>query len=66
MHSIIIYQVACDGHPSESIRSIPIWSNFALITRLFQFDEYDDSKENATGNLDWDYDGGLVFLKFDF
>ncbi len=23
-------------------------------------------KENATGNLDWDYDGGLVFLKFDF
>ena len=23
-------------------------------------------KEKATGNLDWDYDGGLVFLKFDF
>ena len=23
-------------------------------------------KENATGNLDWQYDGGLIFLKFDF
>jgi len=24
------------------------------------------NKENASGNLDWDYDGGLIFLKFDF
>jgi hypothetical protein len=23
-------------------------------------------KENVTGNLDWQYDGGLIFLKFDF
>jgi len=23
-------------------------------------------KENTNGNLDWDYDGGLIFLKFDF
>ena len=23
-------------------------------------------KENANGTLDWDYDGGLIFLKFDF
>jgi len=23
-------------------------------------------KENANGNLDWNYDGGLIFLKFDF
>lgn len=23
-------------------------------------------KENADGKLDWDYDGGLIFLKFDF
>lgn len=23
-------------------------------------------KENINGNLDWDYDGGLIFLKFDF
>ena len=24
------------------------------------------TKENASGKLDWDYNGGLVFLKFDF
>ena len=24
------------------------------------------TKENANGNLDWQYDGGLAFLKFDF
>ncbi len=24
------------------------------------------TKPNATGNLDWRYDGGLIFLKFDF
>lgn len=23
-------------------------------------------KENTSGHLDWDYDGGLIFLKFDF
>ena len=24
------------------------------------------TKVNATGNIDWRYDGGLLFLKFDF
>ena len=24
------------------------------------------TKPNATGNMDWQYDGGLIFLKFDF
>ena len=24
------------------------------------------TKPNASGNLDWQYDGGLIFLKFDF
>ncbi len=24
------------------------------------------TKVNATGNLDWRYDGGLLFIKFDF
>ena len=24
------------------------------------------TKPNASGNLDWQYDGGLIFLKFNF
>ena len=24
------------------------------------------TKENLTGDLDWRYDGGLLFFKFDF
>ena len=28
--------------------------------------DLDVNKENINGNLDWDYDGGLIFLKFDF